>query len=209
MTKRCQLTRVSLRQCRGVPWREGFLQPSGAPSNLITTTPGATPTPRFRGWHLPTCREREGRGRWCFHRESEIQRLCLMSNSSQINNYLQRAFRGHNQLFFFYSAIPTSSQPRLPKEPKRSSRAESRGNTERVTSLGKAPAAPGAAGAAPCPSGTGAILLDDAVHAGAVADVCHGVAAEVPGAAVPGLLVEAVRAAVPRVVGQSRHAAVR
>lgn len=59
------------------------------------------------------------------------------------------------------------------------------------------------------PSGTGAILLDDSVHAGAVGDVWHRVAAEVPDAAVPGLLVQAVRAAVPRVVGQPGHAAVR
>lgn len=60
------------------------------------------------------------------------------------------------------------------------------------------------------PSGTGAILLDDAVDAAAVGDVCQRAgAAELPGAAVPRLLVQAVAAAVPGVVGQPRHAAVR
>lgn len=69
--------------------------------------------------------------------------------------------------------------------------------------------APRKARAALAASGAGPILLDDPVHAGAVGDVCHRVAAEVPDAAVSRLLVEAVRAAVPGVVGQSRHAAVR
>lgn len=40
-------------------------------------------------------------------------------------------------------------------------------------------------------------------------DVSHWVAAEVPDAAVTRLLVEPVGAAVPGVIGQSRHAAVR
>lgn len=33
-------------------------------------------------------------------------------------------------------------------------------------------------------SSAGAVLLDDAVHAGPMCDVCHGVGAEVPDAAV-------------------------
>lgn len=33
-------------------------------------------------------------------------------------------------------------------------------------------------------SSAGAVLLDDAVHAGPMRDVCHGVGAEVPDAAV-------------------------
>lgn len=78
----------------------------------------------------------------------------------------------------------------------------------RVAPLRKAPDGGDIKGQ-PCPSGAGAILLDDAVHAGAVRDVCHRVAAEVPDAAVSRLLVEPVRAAVPGVVCQSRHAAVR
>lgn len=40
-------------------------------------------------------------------------------------------------------------------------------------------------------------------------DVRPRAAAQVPDAAVPGLLVQAVRAAVPGVVGQPGHAAVR
>lgn len=58
-------------------------------------------------------------------------------------------------------------------------------------------------------SSAGAVLFDDAVHAGPVRDVCHWVAAEIPDAAVPRLVVQPVGAAVPGVIGQSRHAAVR
>lgn len=59
------------------------------------------------------------------------------------------------------------------------------------------------------PLSTGPILFHHSVHAGAVGDVSQGVAAEVPDAAVPGLLIEPVGAAVPGVIGEPRHAAVR
>lgn len=75
------------------------------------------------------------------------------------------------------------------------------------------PASPPAPASSPSPgerrSSAGPVLFDDAVHAGAVRDVSHWVAAEVPDAAVTRLLVEPVGAAVPGVIGQSRHAAVR
>jgi len=58
-------------------------------------------------------------------------------------------------------------------------------------------------------SSAGAVLFDHAVHAGAVRDVRHGVAAEIPDAAVTRLLVEPMGAAVPGVISQSGHAAVR
>lgn len=52
-------------------------------------------------------------------------------------------------------------------------------------------------------SSAGAILFDDAVHAGPVRDVCHWVAAEIPDAAVTRLFVKPMRTAMPGMISQS------
>lgn len=58
-------------------------------------------------------------------------------------------------------------------------------------------------------SSTGAVLFDNAVHAGPVRDVCHWVAAEIPDAAVTWLFIKPMRTAVPGMISQSWHAAMR
>lgn len=56
---------------------------------------------------------------------------------------------------------------------------------------------------------TGSILFNNPIHAGAMCDVSHGIVAEVSDAAVPRLFVQPVGTAVPGVVRQAGHAAVR
>lgn len=56
---------------------------------------------------------------------------------------------------------------------------------------------------------TGSVFFDHPIHAGAVCDVGHGIAAEVAHAAVPWLFVQPVGTTVPGVVRQPGHAAVR
>jgi hypothetical protein len=58
-------------------------------------------------------------------------------------------------------------------------------------------------------SRTGSVLFNNTIHAGAMCDMSHGIVTEISNTAVSWLFIEPMRTAVPGMICQSGHAAVR